>query len=279
MSKLRLGSTVLLFSLFTSPPGIANEAEQAPLRFGSVAADTPAVMHERLKPLTEYLSTALNRPVTLKLSANMSSAINEVASGNVDIAYLTPVAYIKSHDQGSTRILVKTVTRDVPKFRLVIAVNSAGEIKTPADLVGKRFAFGDRAALLHRATLVASGVQLEDLGNYEFLGHYNNIVRGILHKHFDAGVLTETEASKWRDKGLSVIYTSEELPPYNITVSKNVDDALFNQLREIFIKLDDEKPDQKKAIKSLEKDYTGFAATSDSEYDVIRRLVKPFDKK
>ena len=78
--------------------------------FGSVAMDIPAVMHRRLKPLTKYLSAAIKKPVSLKLSPDMRSAISEVAKGGVDIAYLTPVAYLKANAKGDSKILVKTVT-------------------------------------------------------------------------------------------------------------------------------------------------------------------------
>jgi phosphonate transport system substrate-binding protein len=275
---LRLQSLLAAFLLLSAAALLAAESA-IPLRFGSVAMDTPAVMHQRLKPLTEYLSAELQRPVTLKLSPNMSAAIEEVASGNVDVAYLTPVAYLKAHEQGAARLVVKMVTKDVPKFRLVIAVNSASPIREVAQLAGKRFAFGDRAALLQRAVVVAAGMPLEQLGSYEFLGHYNNIVRGVLHQYFDAGVLTETEALKWQGKGITIIHSSEELPPYNISASKHVDDELMNQLKAAFIKLDDNNPGHRQVIQALEKDYSGFATTSDSEYAVIRRLIKPFDGK
>jgi hypothetical protein len=31
-------------------------------------------------------------------------------------------------------------------------------------------------------------------------------------------------------------------------------------------------------IKSLDKKYNGFAPTNDEEYDIVRKLIKPFDK-
>ncbi|MEK7262570.1 MAG: PhnD/SsuA/transferrin family substrate-binding protein, partial [Pseudomonadota bacterium] len=77
--------------------GGAVAAEHNPaevLYLGSVAMDIPAEMHRRLKPLTDYLSGELKRPVQLRLSADLNAAQSEVAYGRVDIAYLTPVAYI-----------------------------------------------------------------------------------------------------------------------------------------------------------------------------------------
>ena len=121
--------------------GSATAAEHNPaeaLYLGSVAMDIPAEMHRRLKPLTDYLSGELKRPVQLRLSADLNAAQSEVAYGRVDIAYLTPVAYIRAYDQGGVRLVAKTITRSERSFRLMIAVRHDAPIKTPRDLVGKK---------------------------------------------------------------------------------------------------------------------------------------------
>lgn len=248
------------------------------LYFGSVAMDIPAEMHRRLKPLTDYLGSEIKRPVQLQLSVNLNAAADEVAAGRVDIAYLTPVAYIKARDQGRARLVVKTVTRDEHSFRLMIAVRHDSPIKKPRDLVGKSFAFGDKAAILQRAVVVGAGVKLEELGSYNFIGHYDNIARGVAAGDFDAGILKDTTAYEWERKGLRVIHKSPELPPYNISVSHRVGDELYAAIRRAFLKLDPANPEHLRVIKSLDPSYNGFAPTSDAEYDVVRMLVKPFEK-
>lgn len=83
---LRQKAVCLLILLLLLPTlGIAHQPSSEPVRPGSVAVDTPAVMYNRLRPLTEYLSQALQRPVSLKLSPDMPAAIQEVASGNVEL--------------------------------------------------------------------------------------------------------------------------------------------------------------------------------------------------
>lgn len=248
------------------------------LQFGSVAMDVPSVMHKRLTPLTRYLSQSLEQPVTLKLSKNMPAAINDVSSGTVELAYLTPVAYIKSHQKGNTQLIAKTVTKGRGSFKLMIVVKEDSPIKTLADLKGRSFAFGDKAALLQRAVVVGSGTKLESLGKYEFLGHYDNIVRAVLHGEFDAGILKDTMAYKWEGKGIRILYASDDLPPYNIAASKNVSPEMLEKLKKAFLDLDASNQAHKKVIKALDKKYDGFAATSDAEYDVVRKLIAPFNR-
>jgi len=268
-------SIIVLMSPLNTP---ANAGTNNELLFGSVAMDIPAVMHKRLKPLTRYLSNKLGRPVSLKLSPNMGAAIKEVVDKSVDLAYLTPVAYLKAHAEGNAKIIAKTVTKGKASFQLMIVVKKDSPYKTVADLKGKTFAFGDKRALLQRAAVVGSGINLEDFSDYKFIGHYDNIARAVLNGDFDAGILKDTMAFQWQNKGLRILAETPPLPPYNITASGNVSNDMLAKLKDAFLNLDRNNPEHLKIIKAVDKKYDGFAATDDAEYNVIRKLIKPFNK-
>lgn len=239
--------------------------------------DIPAVMHKRLKPLTRYLSKRLDRHVVLKLSPNMGAAINEASKGSVDIAYLTPVAYLRAHAKGNAQLIAKTVTKGKASFKLMIVVKENSPIKSVADLKGKSFAFGDEKALLQRAAVVGAGIKLKEFKEYRFIGHYDNIARAVMNKDFDAGILKDTMAYKWEGKGLRILHASPALPPYNIVASKNVSKNDLNELKQVFLSLDKNNPEHLKVIKAVDKKYDGFAATNDAEYNIVRKLVAPFE--
>jgi phosphonate transport system substrate-binding protein len=275
--RLRAAALSLTLALVAGFATVVHaEPQKAELLFGSVAMDIPAVMHKRLKPLADYLSSAIGRPVQLHLSPNMPTAIDEVATARVDLAYLTPVAYIRARDKGQAQLVVKTVTKGKSSFRLMVVVRDDSPIKSVRDLVGKSFAFGDKAALLQRAVVVGSGINLDEFGEYRFIGHYDNIVRGVLSGDFDAGILKDTMAYNWSGKGIRIIHSSPDLPPYNISASRNVDPATLGVIRSALLKLDAGNPDHQPVIAALDKNYDGFARTSDAEYDVVRQLIAPF---
>lgn len=259
-------------------PLLAGANDARPLVFGSVAMDIPAAMHKRLKPLTEYLSEQLGRPVTLALSPNMASAIDRLATGEVDLAYLTPVAYLEANRKGRAQVLVKTLTQGRGSFQLMLVAREDSGIHTPADLRGRSFAFGDPKALLQKAVVRAASLSLEDFAETAYLGHYDNIARGVQIGDFDGGILKDTTAMAWQPKGLRIIYRSEPLPPYNIAVRGGLPEADAEALREAFLSLDATVPEHAPIIRALSGKYTGFAQTSDAEYDVVRTLVAPFRK-
>lgn len=270
--------SALLFCLVLLLPVAAVQAshDNSPIRFGSVAMETPPMMHQRLLPLTRYLSEALARPVTLFLAPNMATAIDDVATGTVELSYLTPVAYVRAHERSNSRLIAKALANGHGATRLVIVVKRDGPIQGIADLAGKRFAFGDREALLQRAVVTAAGMPLERLGHYEFLDHYDNITRSVLHGAHDAGILREATAMRWLDKGLRIIHHSAELPTSVITASHAVNDKLLWQLRDAFLRLDASNPEHYAVIKALDSSYTGFAAASDREYERARKMIAPF---
>lgn len=249
------------------------------IRLGSVAMDIPAVMYRRLAPLTKYLADTLRRPVTLKLSPSMSAAIDEVSSNRVELAYLTPVAYLKAHAKGNAQLVAKMVTNNQATFQLMIVVRDDSPVKRVADLKGKSFAFGDKAALLQRAVVVGAGMPLENLGEYKFIGHYDNIAKGVANGDFDAGILKDTMAHDWENRGLRILHSSPPLPPYNIVASGKIDEKLLKEIRQAFLSLDIKNPVHKKVIQALDDEYVGFAPALDSDYDVVRQLIAPFAEK
>lgn len=278
MNKINKPLIVRIFFIIVALISTQLQAADKGLTFGSVAMDIPAVMHQRLKPLTVYLSETLNMPVSLRLSPNMGAAINDTASGQVDLAYLTPVAYLKAHDKGNAQLIAKTVTNGKASFQLMIVVKEDSPIKTVQDLVGKSFAFGDKKALLQRAVVNASGIKLDQFSEYKYIGHYDNIARAVANNDFDAGILKDTKAYKWQSKGLRILYSSADLPPYNIAASANVSAELVEKLKKAFLTLDGKNPKHLEIIKSVDKKYDGFAATNDAEYNVVRELIAPFSK-
>jgi phosphonate transport system substrate-binding protein len=274
MKKRNLSSFLLVIVALLHGHSILAAGKE--LEFGSVAMDIPAIMHKRLTPLTRYLSKTLHRPVSLKLSPNMGAAIKDAADGTVDISYLTPVAYLKAHELGDVQLIAKTVTNEKASFQLMIVVKEGSPIRTVQDLIGKSFAFGDKKALLQRAAVVGAGIKLDQFSEYKFIGHYDNIARAVIGGDFDAGILKDTMAYAWAGKGLRILYSSPQLPPYNIAASKNIDKQTLAALRKAFLSLNGKNPAHLKIIKALDKKYDGFAPTSDAEYDVVRQMIKPF---
>ena len=267
-----------IFQALTPVALAEKSAASKELYFGSVAMATPAVMHPRLLPLTEYLSEALQRPVNLKLAFDTPTAIKEVSDNAVHLAYLAPAAYIEAKNRGDVRLIAKAMTKEGGSFQLMVVTKQDSPIRGIQDLAGKRFAFGDKAAVLQRAVVIGAGMPLERLGSYVFIGDVGNVVSGVMNGDFDAGILKDTIARKWEGKGLKILHASSALPPFNIAASRNMDANLLAQVRGALLKLNVRNPEHAKILQALDEQYTGFAPVKDREYDIVRKLIESLEK-
>ncbi len=275
MRRAHILRNLLFCMLGTTAAAVAAPRE---LSLGTVAMDIPAVMHQRLQPLAAYLARSLGQAVRIRPAPDLSKAVEDIASGNVDIAYLTPAAYVKAQKTGNVRILAKPVTAKGVNMRLMLVVRDESRAGSARDLVGKSFAFGDEAAILQRAVVVDAGLALHEFGSYRFLGHYDNIARGVANGDFDAGILKDSTARAWVKNGLRILHTSPELPPYNIVVGSKVEPALARRIRRALLKLNAADPEHRKVLSALDSSYTGLVPATDSDYDIVRTLIQPFQK-
>jgi len=256
-----------------------NAHAQEEIALGSVAMDVPAAMVQRLKPLTTYLSNKTGLKVNFRASPNLGSAVNELGKDQTQIAYLTPVAYIEAYDKYKAKALVAPLTHGQATFNLVIVVHQDSPIQNMSDLQGKSFALGDEKALLQRAVVVNGGVQLHQLSRFSFLKHYDNIAKAVINKDFDAGILKDTVYEKFAAQGLRVIHTSPPLASYLFAVNDKLSEDSVKKLRSALLALKADNAEGKAVLKELDKGYDGFVPAEDKDYDTVRKLIAPFQKK
>lgn len=278
--RFTLISFVTCFSMASTTIQV-HAAENSPpeLYLGSIAMDVPAEMVRRMTPLAKYLSTQTGYNISFRASPNLASAVEDLGMGHTQIAYLTPVAYIEAHDKYGAAPLVSPLTRGKSTFNLVIVVKKNSPIKAISDLRGKKFAFGDKNALLQPAVVVRTGIKLEDFASYDYLKHYDNIAKAVLNGDFDAGILKDTVAEKFEPQGLRIIHISPPLASYLFAVSNRIAPDAITKIKSAMLALNTDTPDNKAVLRALDQGYDGFELAEDQDYNVIRKLIAPFKGK
>lgn len=272
--RIACASLLIAFNLCLPSGGYAAEANSArDLQLGSVAMDIPVEMIKRLTPLTQYLSKQIGIAVHFRASPNLNSAVEDLGSNTTQIAYLTPAAYLEAHEKYGAVPLVNPLNKGKGTFTLVIAVAKDSPIQSVADLKGKKFAFGDKKAILQPAVVESAGIKLEEFASYDYLNHYNNIAKAVINGDFDAGIIKDTIAEQFADQGLRVIYTSAPLPSYVFAVNKNLPAVTVNRLKKALLALKANSAAHRAILTSLENGYDGFAVAEDKDFDGIRKLL------
>ncbi len=277
LNRFVMIAAVLLIPATTiSAPTSAPQQETVTL--GSVAMDIPVEMVKRMGALTNYISLNTGLNIRFRPSPNLSSAVDEIGTGQTQIAYLTPVAYIEAQKKYGVVPLVAPTINGKPTFSLVIGAKTGSSIRTPSDLKGKRFAFGDEKALLQKAAVASMGLGTDDFSKFAYLKHYDNIAKAVLAGDFDGGILKDSVADDFKDRGIVVIGSTPPLPSYIFAVHPQMPAETRNKLRDAFLGLRKDNPIGTVTLEAFDSSYDGFAVVQDSAYDTVRKLIQPFQK-
>lgn len=271
---------LLAGSIFAPPAAAAGQRayRASDVTMGSVAMDIPVEMIRRMSALTNYLALSTDLSVRFRPSPNLGSAVADLGSGQTQIAYLTPVAYIEARRKYGVLPLVAPTSGGRPHFSLVIGVKADSGIVTPAELKGSRFAFGDEKALLQKAAVESMGLKAGDFAASAYLKHYDNIAKAVLAGDFDGGILKDSVAERFRSRGLVVIASTAPLPSYLFAVHPGMPDAVRNALRDAFLALKRDTAEQAATLEAFDSAYDGFVVVEDQAYDPVRKLIQPYQK-
>ena len=253
-------------------------AQTGQVTMGSVAMDIPVEMIKRMSALTNYLALSTNFNIRFRPSPNLGSAVDDLGTGQTQIAYLTPVAYIEARKKYGVIPLVAPTIQGQPSFSLVIGAKAGSGIRAPADLKGKRFAFGDEKALLQRAAVESMGLKSGDFSNFAYLKHYDNIAKAVLAGDFDGGILKDSVAADFKSKGIVVIGSTPPLPSYIFAVHPGMPVAVRDKLRDALLALTKTTPDGAATLEAFDNAYDGFVVVDDQAYDPVRKLIQPYQK-
>jgi phosphonate transport system substrate-binding protein len=276
--KLALALAALLFVAAPARSAPQNLAADSTITMGSVAMDIPVEMVKRLGALTNYLALNTGLNIRFRPSPNLSSAVDELGSSQTQIAYLTPVAYIDARQKYGVVPLVAPTVKGKPNFSLVIGAKAGSGIRTATDLRGKRFAFGDEKALLQKAAVASMGLQTSDFSQFAYLKHYDNIAKAVLAGDFEGGILKDSVADDFKDKGIVVISSTPPLPSYVFAVHPSMPAGVRNKLRDAFLSLKKDNPAGAVTLEAFDSSYDGFIVIQDNAYDPVRKLIQPFQK-
>ncbi len=154
-----------------------------PLRF-AVYSEEPDV-HE--------LGDVTAKHLAFKKFSSYAELVDALAEGDVDLAWLPPVAYVRAARVGAARLLL-TLERDGRRSYSAAIVARRDEAKDLAYLSGRRAAWVDpwsaAGYLVPRAMLRETGMNPDALlHGQSFYGSYAAVVEALLGKQADIGAM------------------------------------------------------------------------------------------
>lgn len=248
------------------------------LMLGILPLESPTVMYKNFTPLADFLSRKIGRSVGLKVAADFETALKDFGHNVTQLCALGPVTYVEAQRRYGIKVLVKGLRNGKPFHRAVIFTKVDSPIESLADIRGRSFAFGDMQSssshIAPRLMLRDAGIELEDLLSYNYMGHHDAVVQAVLKGDFDAGAVIEGVANKYKDRGLRFLQFSDDIPELNICYNTLLGDRELSAIRTSLLSLNDSTAEGAAVLRSIDKDYTGFAEADDSDYESVRVKMK-----
>jgi phosphate/phosphite/phosphonate ABC transporter binding protein len=252
------------------------------LSFGLYQSDKATVMYTKFAPVIDKIQTdleqRLGRPVDIRLEIfrTYDDGINALAKGEIDFVRFGPAPYILAKDGDATRrgnpnlkLLAMELEDGKKRFTGVVIVRKDSPIKELSQLKGCSFAFGDPNSTIGRylvqAELAKAGITSSDLRTFAYLDRHDKVARAVQVGDYDAGSVKDSTYAELKDS-LDVLISFENVTKPWVARS-DMDPQLVKALQETLIALKDPA-----ALKELK--VSGFCATSDEEYEFVRKGMK-----
>lgn len=222
------------------PPASAPRVATRPLRDGALRLGVTVATATARASLRE-LSKVLSSHFKLAVTSSYAQLVDALAEGDLDIAWLPPVAYVRAVRSGAARLML-TLERDGRRSYAAAVVTRVSDGPSRLDeLHGLRVAWLDpwsaAGYLVPRCMLRAAGVEPDrTFAAQAFHGSYDAISRALLDGSADVGAMFcrlgengEITAGAWNDdpRIKPIAVGAEPVPGDTIcvTTTLDVDDA------------------------------------------------------
>lgn len=231
------------------------------------------------RPLVDYLEKRLGRKVELRTVDSWEGLAKSLANGETDMALMGPWGYVLANQEAGAQVVSTILYDGKPEYFAIFVTHPDSGIKSPADLKGRSFAFGDKGStsgyLVPLHYFMTQGINPETYFSKVLYTKHQAIETQVTQGVLDAGADYNRNRNAMIEQGLIkpersiVIWQSSPLPNDAFAVSANLyrDAAFVARLQKA---LEDIGKELKGQPNPLPVHYTGFVSRDNAFYKPIR---------
>lgn len=253
-------STALCLSLAFALIAHTAVAAQAlkEFRLSAIPDENPQEMLRIYQPFADYLSKEIGMPVKFTPVVDYAATVEGLAANRLEMVWYGGFTSVQAAKQakGARRIIMR---KEDAQFKSHFITRKDAAIKGLKDLKGKTFAFGSVSStsghLMPRYFLLKNGINPEkDFAKFSFSGAHDATAAWVEAGQVDAGALNYLvwdkllENKKINTDKVAVFWTTPPYVDYVWTVRAGVDKATVDKITKAFLKLDYNKPADKKLL-------------------------------
>ena len=247
---------ILLLSGLLAAPSLA--AEQTVLKVSAIPDEAPTELQRKFTPLGKYLESKTGMKVEFMPVTDYAATVEGLAAKKLDMVWFGGFTFVQAYLRTNKSAIPIVQRAEDEAFRSVFIAKTGSGINTLADLKGKNFSFGSVSStsghLMPRYFLLQSGVNPDKDMRVAFSGAHDATVFQVAGGKVDAGALNISvwtkmlQEKKIDSSQLKVFYTTPPYYDYNWTVRGDLDPALVSKLRDAFLALDPNNPEQREIL-------------------------------
>jgi phosphonate transport system substrate-binding protein len=258
---------------------------------------TPSVEAHKVTASADSLVSFLHRATGYSFVASVPASfivvVESFGSGGVDLAITNTFSYLKAHEKYDAHASMMVIRRNGERrYRGQIITHVDNPINSLADLNGKSFAYVDAVStsgyVLPRALLQSQRIRLSDS---VFAGKHDNVVTMVYQKQVDAGatyysapdpktkefldarIRVRTQFPDVFDK-VKILALTEEIPNDPVVFRSGFPADMEEKIKKAL--LDFQATEQGRKVLYATYSVEGLAPATDSDYDMLRALVRGF---
>jgi len=268
----------LLFAFLTVSVSGAHHIEGGKLKLGFMPYLTAQQILGKYQPLADYLSRELGVDVVIDVAKDYSEHLEKTGKDMLDISFLGGSPYVEiSEEYGAKPLLVRYEFDGRPSFRSVIFTAGDRTINDVKDLKGKSVVFGSPKSTLSTQVpyymLMEAGLKKEDIKKISFLNNHENVIYSVLLGEYTAGAVAEEIYNENKHQGIKAIGYSPYLSTHVFVTRSDMEPDIINNIKKSLLKLKT-LPEGEEILKSISPTLTGFVEVKDSDYDLLRKILK-----
>lgn len=299
--KLAVVSAAMLSVVALAACGKKSAKSYAPkqLTVQFVPSANATTMEAKAKPLEGLLSKQLGIPVKVSVSTDYNTIVEAMGSKKVDVGFLPPDAYVLSHQQYNTKVLLQALRYNYlePNDRIgtklqnhyysQILVRKDSGIKSLKDLKGKKIAVQDTTSsagwVFPAVDLLKHGVNInkDHIQTVQVKGHDQGVL-SVYNKNTDAAFVFQGARNLVKNDAPDVmkkvvpLYTTSGIPNDTITVRGDMSNKWQQKIKKAFKAI--VKTKQGHDIMATVYAHQGYQDAKDSDFNQIRQYDKLAEK-
>ena len=233
----RLGRA-LAAALVAFAVGPASAADK-PLVLAFVPQENPEKLLGDVRAIDLYLEAAMGRRVEARVTTDHAAAVESLAAGAADIAFMGALPYVMARERIGAAALLSEVYRGKPSYSGAVFVRRGSGIAGLEDLRGRSIAFADPISesgflypldlFVKAGLLAARGDPKAFFGEVYFAGGYQQAIQAVANGLVDAAGVS-VYATLLLDAGrrgeVAAIARTPPIPSHVVVARRGLDPEL-----------------------------------------------------